>query len=183
MKRIALITLALGAAFCAGAQTNAPAPEAKSSEVGLRSDFFRYLNEPAQLIYTGNVQATNAQGQLTCGQLTIHLPGAGAVDRNPTNAVAVTNVVIVYVNDKGETNRLTCDKAIYDYGVANGMTNQTFTFTGHATNTSDKMWMTGEPLVWDNINQQFSGVNFETHFKAPAGAGGGTNMSPLNLFK
>jgi hypothetical protein len=119
--------------------------------------------------------------RVTCGQLIINLPGDDVSDKNPTNAVAVTNVVMFFVNDRGETNRLTCDKAVYDYSVASGVTNQTFTFTGHATNTSEKMWMTGEPLIWDNIKKGFSGVNFETHFKAPAG--GSNSASPFNMLK
>lgn len=181
MKPMMYLLLALLTVTAAGAQTHSTAAAPPSKEVGVRSDFFHFDGKTRQLIYTGNVRATNVQGELTCGQITINLPAEGTIGGQPTNAVAVTNVVVVFVNEKGETNRLTCDRAIYDYGVQNAVTNQTFTFTGHATNTGDKMWMTGEPLIWDNINQRFSGANFETHFKPSATPTNGSSVVPLNF--
>jgi lipopolysaccharide export system protein LptA len=184
MKPMMLLLLALltVTVTAVGVQTHSTPAEPPAKEVGLKSDFFHFDGKARQLIYTGNVRATNAQGELTCGQLTINLPTQGAIGGGqPTNAVAATNVVVVFVNEKGETNRLTCDRAVYDYGVRNAVTNQTFTFTGHATNTGDKMWMTGEPLIWDNINQRFSGANFETHFKSSPGSGGSNNVMPIKF--
>jgi lipopolysaccharide export system protein LptA len=181
MKPMMFLLLALFAVTAAGAQTNSTPAEPPTKDFGLKSDLFRFDGKTRQLIYTGNVRATNAQGELTCGQLTIKLPAEGAMGGQPTNAVAATNVVVVFVNEKRETNRLTCDRAIYDYGVRDAITNQTFTFTGHATNTGDKMWMTGEPLIWDNIRQQFTGANFETHFKQPAGSGSSNNVMPIKF--
>jgi hypothetical protein len=46
---------------------------------------------------------------------------------------------------------------------------------------SEKVWLTGEPLVWDNMKHEFSGENFETHFKQPAGSANGTNASPFKF--
>jgi lipopolysaccharide export system protein LptA len=179
MKKILPLLFAFGCASIIWAQTNSTAPK-EQQEIGLHSDHFLYDGNARRLIYYDRVRATNAQGQLTCERLTIQLPPQGAANSRPTNAVAETNVVMDFV-DKGDTNHLTCDKAIYDYSVANNVTNETFTFTGHATNTSEKAWMTGEPLVWDNVKGHFYGANFETHFKQPASSGTSTNGSPFKF--
>jgi hypothetical protein len=50
-------------------------------------------------------------------ELTIDLPPEGSLDRQPTNAVAETNVVVNLVK-KGDTNHITCDRAIYTYVVS-----------------------------------------------------------------
>jgi lipopolysaccharide export system protein LptA len=180
MNKILLLSLAAGAGSVVWAQTNSVAPQPSQQEIGLHSDHFLFDGSARQLVYSDHVRATNAQGKLTCERLTIYLPPEGSVSTRPTNAVAETNVVIDFV-DKGDTNHLTCDKAIYDYNVVNGLTNETFTFTGHATNTSSKAWITGEPLVWDNVRGRFSGANFESHFKQPGGSGGGTNAAPFKF--
>lgn len=178
MKIVLFLFLALSG-LALRAQTNAVVAQ---DEIGLRAKLFRYDGTARQLIYSGNVRATNAQGELNCERLTVRLPEEGALGSHPTNAVAETNVLIIFIN-KGDTNHLTCDKAIYDYSVAGGVTNETFTFTGHATNVSERVWMTGEPLVWDNMSGQFSGVNFEAHFKQPAGSGSSSNATPFHLLK
>ncbi len=52
---------------------------------------------------------------------------------------------------------------------------------------NSKGWMTGEPLIWDNLSGNFSGLNTETHFKVPAQPASGTNppaaIVPLNFLK
>jgi hypothetical protein len=117
--------------------------------------------------------------------LTIDLPPDGAADNHPTNAVAETNLDIIFVNNKGETNHLTADKGVYAYGVANAVTNEIFTFSGHATNTMAQGWFTGEPLIWDNIKQtfDFGSQGVEMHLKVRGTADKGTNNSPFNLLK
>jgi len=136
------------------------------------------------------VVVTNAQGTLFCERLTINLPPEGSFDRQPTNAVAETNVVIDFVK-QGDTNHITCDRAIYTYVILKGATNDTITFWGSDTRPAkvenSKGWMTGEPLVWDNVTGNFSGVDTETHFRIPATASTGTNSpsdaGPLNFLK
>ena len=176
------LLLATSGGFAVLAQVNPIAPAVAQSEIGVHSDHFVYAGNAHQLVYSDNVRATNSQGSLACERLTINLPSEGSTDSHPTNAMAETNVVVFFIN-KGDTNQLTCDKAIYDYSVVQGVTNETFTFTGHATNSSEKFWITGEPLIWDNVRNSFSGVNFETHFKSPARSDKDTNNSPLEILK
>ncbi len=63
-------------------------------------------------------------------QLTADLPRNGG---DPTNIVAETNVVIDYLDNKGLTNRISADKAVYDYHTATNdtviVTNEIVTFT------------------------------------------------------
>jgi lipopolysaccharide export system protein LptA len=180
MNKFFLLMMAVGGGSVLLAQTNPTVPPPAQQEIGLHSDHFQFDGSARQLVYYDHVRATNAQGKLTCDRLTIYLPPEGSASTRPTNAVAEANVVIDFVN-RGDTNHLTCDKVIYNYSVADAVTNETFTFTGHATNTSDKVWMTGEPLVWDNVKGRFSGSNFESHFKQPASSGTGTNATPFKL--
>lgn len=138
---------------------------------GVTNEIFTFTGDDVVLV--------NAQGRLACKRLTLHFPPEGSADSHPTNAVAETNLDIIFVNNKGETNHLTADKGVYDYRVLRGVTNEIFTFNGHVTNFTAKGWMTGEPLVWDNVKNSFYGVNVEMHFQAPTG----TNGSPANLLK
>jgi lipopolysaccharide export system protein LptA len=164
------------------AQTNSPVPKPPEQEIGLHSDHFYYDGKARQLVYYDNVVATNSQGQLACERLTIMLPPEGSANSHLTNVVAETNVVIDFLKN-GETNHITSDKAIYDYGVVNAATNETITFTGHARGENARGWMTGEPLVWDNIANRFTGTDFKTILKVAPSSGNGTNAGPFDLLK
>lgn len=187
MKKLFLFSLAGSCGLMVWAQTNSPVAEPASREVGLRSDRLSYSgSDMRQLVYSGNVRVTNAQGSLACGWLTLDLPSENVADGRPTNIVALTNVVINYVKD-GKTNHITCDKMVNTYNVLNGVTNDIFTFTGNARMNNERGWMTGEPLIYDNATGRFSGSGIESHFSMPANPGSGTNASnqaaPLNIFK
>ena len=79
------------------------------------------------MFYIGHVVVIDPKAKLWCGQLTVDLPAEGG---RPTNIVAITNVVIDTLDDKGQTNHITADKAVYTYSVLNSVTNETITFTG-----------------------------------------------------
>ena len=181
MKTILLLLLA-GSCGLAWAQTNLPAQKPPEQDVGVHSDHFYFDGKTRQLVYFGNIVATNWQGTLTCERLTIKLPPEGAADSHPTEIDAETNVIVDFVKN-GETNHITSDKAIYAYSVANAVTNETITFSGHAKAENARGWMTGEPLVWDNMADRFSGTDFKTVFKSVPTPGNGTNAPPLNLLK
>lgn len=195
MKKLLFLLSAaiVGTAVCA--QTNGtqevvqkPANQKPAEqEIGLTSGHFLYDGNKHHVIYFDTVVVTNYQGKLTCERLTIDLPPEGSTNSQPTNAVAETNVVIDIVRN-GDTNHVTCDKAVYTYLVVNAVTNDTISFFGSTNNPakvrSAKGWMTGEPLVWNNLNGQFSGVNTETHFQVPSDTGRDTNAgSPFNILR
>jgi lipopolysaccharide export system protein LptA len=93
--------------------------------------------------------------------------------------VAETNVVILSVDDKGQTNHATCDMAVYDYKVENGATNETVTLTGHAIMNNSQGTLTGEPIIWDRVNNHVTAVNQKMVVNSSAaGALTGTNSTP-----
>lgn len=174
MKRIVFLLIA-GACGLLLAQTNSLPPAPAEQEIGLHSDHFFFNGKARQLVYYDHVVVTNLQGSLACERLTVFLPPEGVTGARP-RVTADTNVVIRFTNGS-QTNRLTCDQAIYEYRVVNAVTNETITFTGHArvadeANTNN--WMTGEPLVWDNVIGGFRGSNVQGNFSFPA-SGVGTN--------
>jgi lipopolysaccharide export system protein LptA len=173
MKRIILLFIA-GSCGLLWAQTNVPMPGATEQEIGVNSDHFYYDGKARELVYYDNVVATNWEGQLTCGRLTILLPPEGSTSGHPTNVRAETNVVIDFLKN-GETNHIESDKAVYAYGVANGVTNETITFTGHAMGTNSQAAVTGEPLVWDNVAGRFTGSNYKSIYHPKTEPANGTN--------
>jgi len=154
-------------------------PTPGSQDLDLKSGRAFFDGNARVVVFYDHVVVTNFQGRLACERLTVNLPPNDAADSHPTNAVAETNVDIIYVDNKGETNHLVADKGIYLYSVAHGVTNETFTFTGHASDTTAKYQVSGEPLVWNNIS---SNLDFGTNPHI-VGFGGGTNGSLLNLMK
>ncbi len=181
MKRTCLLLFA-GSCGLLWAQTNSLLQESTDHVVDIRSGAGYYDFKARQLVYYDNVVATNWEGKLTCGRLTILLPPEGAGSDHPTNVVAESNVVIDVLRN-GDTNHITADKAIYAYSLAEGVTNETVTLTGHAVATNSEYMATGEPLVWDNIAGRFTGTDFRTTFYPKTRPGNGTNAGPFNLMK
>ena len=151
MKKIYLIAL-LMAAGCGmlHAQTNVnPAPKPPRAPTRIDSNSADFDMAGRHAVYHGNVRVDDPQMKLTCEEMTADLPPSGG---HIDHLVALTNVVMDSVDDKGQTNHATSDKAVYDYKVVNGVTNETVTLTGHAKVESADGWMTGEPIIWDRVN-------------------------------
>lgn len=158
MKKFQLIALLLAAgAGLLHAQTNtnnAVKPAPGRTVIDSKHGF--YSNVDRQVIYTGNVRVDDPQMKLTCEQLTADLaPSGGHIEK----MVALTNVVMDSVDDKGETNHATSDKAVYIFNVVNGVTNETVTLTGNAQVESAKGWMTGEPIIWNRVDNSMHAEN------------------------
>ena len=175
MKKIHLIALlALTTAWILRAQTNAPNTNAVAEILALvttnapatkpplpvttqiSSESWDYDNTTRQAVYHGNVRVDSPQTKLTCAQLTVDLPPTGG---RINHIVAETNVVIDHMDEKGATNHVTCDMAVYDYKVQGAVTNETVTFTGNpqvvnvqGTNTADK-------IIWDRANDHIREFN------------------------
>jgi lipopolysaccharide export system protein LptA len=182
MKKTLILLLAGGCGL-AWAQTNAPAPGPPAQLTEISSDSGHFDGNTRQMIYLGHVFVTDAKTKLHCGQLIVDLPPNGG---HPTNIVAETNVVIDALDDRGQTNHITADKAVYSYSVVNAVTNETITFTG-----SDPMpkvenpqfIILGEPLVLNLVTKQYGGSNYKTIFKPNPNSGNGTNASPFDFLK
>ena len=165
-------------------QTNTTTPagaQPKSSgskDIDIKSKQFSFKEDPRQIIYYDQVIITNVQLRLTCERFTVNFLPQGS-DDHPNHGIAETNLDIIFVDTKGQTNHLVSDKGIYDYGVANGVTNEMLTFSGHVTNYMAHGWMTAEPLRYNVITGDINGENQEMHFTQPPG--NGTNTSPFNF--
>ncbi|MGA2244989.1 MAG: hypothetical protein ABSH48_08325 [Verrucomicrobiota bacterium] len=178
MRNGLILSFIIAMAALAGAQSNSV--PAESQDIDLTAGGGFYDGNARVVVYYDHVVVTNAQGRLACERLTIHLPPEGAEDSHPTNAVAETNVDIIYVDNNSKTNHLIAAKGIYDYSVVKAVTNATFTFW-QATNTSDDGWLTGEPLTYNLQTREFNfGEGVHMHIK---GHDSGTNGSPFNLLK
>ncbi len=176
MKTILILLLA-GSCGLLSAQINSSVQGSPERDIGLHSGQFYYDGKSRQLVYYDNVTVTNWEGKLSCERLAILLPPEGSADNHPTSIVAETNVVIDLLKNN-DTNHITSDKAIYAYSVLNAVTNETITFTGHARGEDSRGWMTGEPLVWDNVANRFSGTDFKTIIKPSPNSGDGANPPP-----
>jgi lipopolysaccharide transport protein LptA len=158
-----LFALASAGALVAQTNTNAQLsvtatnkPEtAPRAPTRIDSDRVDFDTTARRAVYQGHVRVDDPQMKLTCAYLIADLPVGGHVN----HIVAETNVVIDFTDDKGQTNHATSDKAVYDYGVQNGVTNETVTLTGHPEVENAQGTLTGEPIVWDRANNHFSAVN------------------------
>jgi lipopolysaccharide export system protein LptA len=182
MKNILILLLA-GSGSLIWAQTNTPVQSPPTQLTEISSDSGHFDGNTRQMIYLGHVFVSDAKAELHCGQLTLDLPPDGG---HLTNIVAETSVMIDVLDEKGQTNHITADKAIYSYSVVNAVTNETITFTGgnpmpKVENSRVIIW--GEPLVLNLVTKQFSGSNYKTIFKPSLNSGNGTNATPFDFLK
>lgn len=157
MKKICLITLLTLLGGWLFAQTNVVnEPKPPRAPTVIDSDRADFDVSARRATYHGNVRVDDPQLKMTCDLMVVELPLSGG---HINHLVAMTNVVMYSVDDKGQTNHATSDKAIYDYNVENGVTNETVTLTGNARVQSGQDWMTGEPIIWDRIKNSFHAEN------------------------
>jgi len=140
------------------AQTNA-VPRAQTLITSHSADFDMNTRTA---IYRGDVRVDEPQMKLSCEWLKATLPESGG---RINHIVCETNVVIDYVDEKGETNHITSDKAVYDFNVENSVTNETITFTGNPKIENAQSIVTAEPIVWDRANGKFYFTNQKMIFK------------------
>jgi lipopolysaccharide transport protein LptA len=164
VKKTYLIAwLVLFASGTLWAQTNVAAvPKPPRAPTRIDSDSADFDLTARRAVYLGNVRVDDPQMKLTCEKLIADLPQSGG---HINHLVALTNVVMDSVDDKGQTNHATCDKAVYDYNVENGVTNETVTLTGHAEVENAQGWLTGEPIFWDRINNHIHAKNEKMLFR------------------
>jgi len=185
-----LLVLSLAASSSAAlADTNAPAKKAVAQSIEIDSDSFYYDGNSNQVVYLGNVSVTDfVRAWLRCQQLTVYLPAGGS---EPTNIVAETNVVVDALDDQGQTNHITADKATYSFSLTTNsssaapmvVTNRLITFNGYNRDVdveNPHLSMTAEPLIYDISKRSLhTPGRVKTTFHMSAGS---TN-STLNFLK
>jgi lipopolysaccharide export system protein LptA len=158
--------------------TNAPPPKPPPPRAPTQIDSdradFDYLNG-RQAIYSGHVRVNDPRMTLTCAQLTVDLPPTGG---RINHILAETNVVIDATDDKGATNIVTCDKAVYDYNVLGSVTNDTVTLTGNPQIVNAQGTNTADKIVWDRTNGHIRETNPHMSGENLGGAGANTNGLP-----
>lgn len=167
---IASITLAAG--LSAGAQdaTNLTTISSRTADFDLND---------RHAVYSGDVHVTDPRMKLTCEWLVADLPQSGHIHQ----IVAETNVVIDLVQSN-LTVHATGDKAVYDYSVENGVTNESVTLTGnpHAEGVRGGLAFNNwaEKIIWYPANNGLQMINQRgTLQKTPEETNSPANPNPL----
>jgi len=154
-------------AFSAAAQTNSatPAPEPGTNAVTQKnipaprpptdifSDHGRFNLRSNVFVYDGNVRIDDSQMELTCDLLTVEAPKLPPSEKY-NRATADGNVIIDFIDDKGETNHATSERAVYTYSITNFVTNAFVVLTGNPVVTNTQGAFAGDPIVWDRIKDE-----------------------------
>lgn len=141
------------------AQTNATAaPKPPLAPTVITSKCADFDLAERHAVYHDNVRVDDPQMKLTCELLTADLPPSGG---QINHLVALTNVVMDSVDEKGQTKHATSDKAVYDYNVVNGVTNESVTLTGNAKVKDGPNWITGEPIIFYLVNHAIHTMHAE----------------------
>lgn len=131
-----------------------------------------------EVTYHGHVRVDDPEMKLASEWLITDLPHPG---EHVNHIVAETNVVIDFLDDRGQTNHATCDKTVYSYEVKDGITNESVTLSGHAKVENADFVMTGEPIV---LNLTTRKINTENVMMTPRQSlikpGAGTNAPPAH---
>jgi lipopolysaccharide export system protein LptA len=158
------------------AQTNAVAPPRAPTIINSDSAEFDLSSSPHKAFYYGHVQVDDPQMKMTSEKMVADLPPSGG---HISRIVSETNVVIDFLDDKGQTNHAISDKAVYDYNVQGVVTNEIVTLTGHASVTNaDGSWMRAEPIIWDRANNRVYGSNETMSIKQNLNDAMGKTNSP-----
>ena len=180
MKKIYLIALLLAAGEISRAQTNAVAAPPPRAPTIINSDRADFDLVARRAFYYGNVHVDDPQMKLTCAKMVADLPPDGG---HINRIVAETNVVIDFLDEKGDKYHVTSDKAVYAYSVENTMTNETVTFTGSPKVVTAEGTISCEPLIWDRAKGHFKfGGGYQMILNQNLNGGGGTNSLPVKLF-
>jgi len=127
----------------------------------------------------GHVHVSSPGFDMTCEQLVASSPQSGG---RVNHIVAETNVVIDATDAKGQTVHATSDKAVYDYSVENGVTNEPITLTGnpqpqviiHQVGFVSTNW--ADVFIWNRANNVFRSMGNERSLTGPTSAE--TNAPP-----
>jgi lipopolysaccharide export system protein LptA len=171
----------------APAATNQPDPANQQREPVMISSAGPLIMDMINhwLTYSDNVHVTDGQMKMTCEWLKANFPANGEQVDQPTNIVAETNVVVDFVDTKGQKGRALGDKAVYQFQVLNGITNETVTLTGNppkilqGVNYTNSL--TGSKFVYDLRTkvwhvEQPSLIYWKTNSAAGSNSSGNDNL-------
>jgi hypothetical protein len=129
-----------------------------------QSEFFMKSNV---FVWSEAVHVDNPKMQLKCELLTVEAPKMDSRMGKYNRATAETNVVIDWVDEKGQPNHATADKAVYTYVMTNlaappaekWQTNALVVLTGNPVVTNAQGVLIEDPLIWDRIRDVIYSTN------------------------
>jgi lipopolysaccharide export system protein LptA len=139
----------------------APKTSGAESQTRISSDWGEFDMTGRRATCHGHVRMDDPEMKLTGEWLITELPPAGA---HISHIVAETNVVIDFADEKGQTNHVTGDKAVYLYSKQGGVTNETVTLTGNPRMENAQGTQAGDVIVWNRVNNKF---HFDNPYMIP----------------
>ncbi|HEU6446982.1 MAG TPA: LptA/OstA family protein [Verrucomicrobiae bacterium] len=157
MKIVYIIAIALLGGFNLRAQMDLNGGTTNSVRPPTRIDSDRadFDMNARKAFYHGHVVVNDPQMKLTCDELVADIPQSGHIQQ----IVAETNVVIDFIADGDQTNHVTAEKAVYNFKIENGVTNETVTLTGNPVVRNAQGEQSGDVITWDRANGRFSFVH------------------------
>ncbi|HEY1790131.1 MAG TPA: LptA/OstA family protein [Verrucomicrobiae bacterium] len=129
--------------------------------------------------YSENVRVTDPQMKLTCEWAKADFSENWS---QATNIVAETNVVVDYIDPKGQKGRALGDKAVYLFQIQNGVTNETVTLTGNPPEIEQgpdyTNHLTGSQFVYDLMTGKMTAPNSTIVFWPGTNSPSGSNSQP-----
>jgi lipopolysaccharide transport protein LptA len=152
------------------------APKPPPAPTRIESDSADFDLTARTAIYRGHVRVNDPEMKLSCALLVADLPPTGG---RVNHIVAETNVVLDFVDEKGQTMHATSDKAVYAYRAQNDVTNEVVTLTGNAKVENAQGWLTGEPIIWDRAGNHLTAMNQKMIFRQSLNGAIATNAAPV----
>jgi lipopolysaccharide transport protein LptA len=166
MKKSSSVLLVFIIALALRSQTNAPdseaAPVAKEprAPTEITSDSGQFNLKSNIFVYTGNVRVNDPKLKLLCETMTIEAPKLPQGKFN--RMTAVSNVVIDFLDDKGQPNHATADRAVYTESIINSLTNKMVVLTGSPVVTNLQGALRGDLIEWNLLTDEMKVLNEKT---------------------
>jgi lipopolysaccharide export system protein LptA len=118
-----------GHSLSLGGGTNSPPSSSSSSNQFAELFSHEYVLRPQVALFEGKVRFEHPQRRLSCDHLAIHSSGEGG--SKSESLVAEHSVDFDLISTDGQKVHGTCQKAVYNYAVMDGKTNDTVELTGN----------------------------------------------------
>ena len=160
----------------AGLRSTTNNAEAGSTEILSKSAYFDLKARTA--IYLGDVRVRDPRMELACEILTVKLSpqGGGKFD----SGIAETNVVIDFIDDKGQKIHATGGKVIYRYNATATYTNDVMELMDNPLLHTPQVDWSGGVITFDRINNTIKADHSRMIIRQPPDSTNTSFFSPAN---